>query len=128
MSTPKTSTFHCDYGNHTATITHSDFTTGYGTMPDGKIACFDCCAIEDKKRMVADGKIDLYWHNHIVSNWPGTLTFTPTGYRKGSHNIAGTREDFWFVGPDGFIWHGVQMGGFNEIAHCKRTKERWGKR
>lgn len=60
-----------------------------------------------------------------VSNWPGTLKFDvhAGAIKRGHHNIARTRVDVWFRGPDGFTWHGVNIGD-NMICRCKRTKSR----
>lgn len=61
-----------------------------------------------------------------VSNWPGTLKFPVLYSRRGDHNMAGpdSRVDVWFRGPDGYVWHGTHIGHWNEIVHCRRTKER----
>ena len=72
--------------------------------------------------MTEHGRIMLYLSNGEVMNWPGTLRF-PAHVRKGRHNIAGSRYDVWFAGPDGFQWHGVQYGDNTQICHCKRTKQ-----
>lgn len=138
----KTTTFYCDYCNKEKSHI-SDFTAGYATDKDNKKICFDCCAIEDKKYMIENGNskaLPLYlfpaknppkklcpgetygiWE---VSNWPGTLCFKCGAPKKSRHNIAGSRYDVWFDGPDGFIWHGVNYGKNNQIVHCKRTKEK----
>jgi len=60
---------------------------------------------------------------HTLTNWPGTLRFDPHYIKKGRHNIAGTRYDVWFPGPDGHIWHGINYGENTQITHCKRTKQ-----
>lgn len=59
-----------------------------------------------------------------ITNWPGSLSFPVYGVRKGRHNIAGSRYDCWFNGPDGHVWHAVQYGEWTQIAHCRRTKEK----
>src|SRR3990167_8673081 len=103
---------------------HSEITTGYGTDKDGKKHCYACCADNDRKAMIADGRATLYLigkpGEHEITNWPGSLRFNPFRVRKGRHNMARTRYDAWFTGPDGKKWHGVQYGENTQIAHCKR--------
>jgi hypothetical protein len=74
--------------------------------------------------MKDEGRITLYLTDDgRVTNWPNSLSFK--GHvSKGRHNIAGTRYDVWFTGPDGHRWHGTQYGDNTQICHCKRTKER----
>jgi len=110
--------------------------TGYATDNDGNKVCFDCCGWEDKAYMVMEGKNTLYLtiNNHnsdefntarkdfVISNWPGTYKTHCTYYRKGRHNITGSRYDVWFTGPDSMPWHGVQYGENTQIVHCKRIK------
>jgi len=105
--------------------------TGYAETDDGERVCYDCCAGRDRGFMAKEGRIILYLterardadsrKHYSVGNWPGTLRFQAVAHR-GRHNIAGTRTDVWFTGPDGHIWHGVQFGNFSELCHCKRTK------
>lgn len=100
--------------------------TGYATIGKRKI-CYTCCGIRDSKRMTKEGAAVLYLSKtagrYNVTNWPGSLKFAAQ-VQKGRHNIARTRYDSWFTGPDGYIWHGVTYGDFTQICHCKRTKER----
>lgn len=102
-------------------------TTGYGVDGDGNKSCFDCCGKADIEYMKENGKTILYLSKRddgwVVSNWPGTLKAHGVYVSKGRHNIAGTRYDTWFNGPDGHVWHGVRYGEWTEILHCKRTKE-----
>ncbi len=125
--------------------THESFTTGYGTDDKGKTFCYDCCAKNDRQNMVNTGKATLYLvkrenpnhatvgmvnrsaHKWYVTNWPSSLEFQCTGITKGRHNMAGSRYDCWFCGPDGFVWHGYQIGENTQICHCKRTKQMWQK-
>lgn len=59
----------------------------------------------------------------FVTNWPGSLRFPVYAQSHGSHNIGRNRHDVWLEGPDGHIWHGVQIGDWNQVCHAKRTKE-----
>ena len=107
---------------------HESFTTGYGTGygTDGTGAryCYSCCAENDKAYMQESGKITLYLTERGVVNWPGSLVFPVRHKRTGRHNIAQERTDVWFIGPDGFVWHGVQYGEWTQVLHCKRPKQR----
>jgi hypothetical protein len=120
---------------------HSEITRGYGQTADGKKICYECCAENDRKAMLDNGKIILYltpanlrdtapngfrgldgekvsrWQ---VSNWPGSLKFNAY-VKKGAHNIAGSRYDAWFTGPDGKEWHGVNYGEMSQLCHCRRS-------
>lgn len=132
---------------------HSDITRGYGTMMDGTRHCYDCCAKMERDEMISTGRAMLYlvdetpreraprphsanynnlpWRDLAVTDWPGTLRYKVGGRRYSWHNFAGAngRVDFWFIRPDEngadvAVWHGYQIGNYNQIAHCKRTKER----
>jgi len=112
-----------DCGHHPSE--HSDWTTGYGTHPDGKRSCYACCSAMDREAMILDGHskhLPLYFNGKEVKNWCGGLRFTVSHVRHGRHNMAGSREDFWFTGPDGKPWWGYQVGKYNTIAHCRRVK------
>ena len=120
---------------------HGEHTTGYGVDLQGRKICWACCADRDRQEMLDKGKIILYltpanlrdtapngfrgldgekvsrWQ---VSNWPGSLKFNAYA-KKGAHNIAGSRYDAWFTGPDGKEWHGVNYGEMSQLCHCKRS-------
>jgi hypothetical protein len=110
---------------------HSPFTNGYGTDKDGKRLCYDCCAELERKSMMDTGKAVLYlvgckrdditWK---VTDWPGKLEFQVVWANHSKAAAFGgyiDRTDFWFRGPDGFIWHGVSKGDM-DLARCRRTK------
>jgi len=120
--------FVCHVCKQTIRVTPG-LTTGYGVDDDDNKICYSCCADQDREWMIAQGKIHLYLCpvknstlNWTVKNWPGSLVFPVWAQKKGRHNIAGTRYDVWFSGPDGHRWHGVQYGDQTQICHCKRTK------
>lgn len=99
--------------------------TSYGSK--GRKLCYACCGLRDRRAMIRDGRATLYLINPAgllwsVGNWPGTLDFPVRSKQKGRHNIAGTRYDVWFNGPDGHVWHGVTYGDNTQLCHCKRTK------
>lgn len=61
-------------------------------------------------------------------NWPGSLVL-PVQRKKNHPRGAGGfhgagRVDYWFTGPDGAAWHGVQRGGSNTLVRCRRLKSR----
>lgn len=134
--TTETKSFECSMCHEVKTHPTDSCTTGYGEI-DGKKVCFACCGKLDEETMKAEGKIVLYLSEdrtnelggigHIVAtrgkvtNWPNTLSF-PCRIRKGNHNIAGSRYDIWFTGPDGKQWHGVQFGDNTQICRCRRLK------
>ena len=112
--------------------------TGYARLKDGSNICYECCGIRDRADMVKTGRGVLYlssvpapdcmknqpWNTirGRLSNWPGTLEFKVDATKKGRHNMAGSRYDVWFTGPDGKDWHGVQYGENTQICHCRRIK------
>lgn len=108
---------------------HSGITTGYGVDVEGKKYCYDCCARRDREQMLRDGRATMYlvsealngYTTHKMTNWPGSLSLPVYRVKKGHHNIAGTRHDFWFA-LAGDTWHGVQYGESTQIAHCRRLK------
>jgi len=99
---------------------------GYVIVEDGKKVCYECCGKRDRAEMTASGRIILYLtkgsDGWTVTNWPGTLTFRVRERRVGKHNIAGIREDVWFIGPDGHTWWGVNYGYNSQICRCRRLK------
>lgn len=118
---------------------HSEITRGYGTNAKGERHCYACCAEQDKAHMREHGKICLYlttkpdqdgqiarrdsfgkYGDAKITNWPSSLEFKGR-YRKGSHNMAGSRYDVWFT-FENTNWHGVQYGENTQIVHCKRIK------
>jgi len=122
-STSSIATLDC---GHTASP-HSEHTTGTCHTKAGLEICWDCAALGDTGRMLKDGnsnRLPLYLNGKgEVINWPGTLRFKVFNIRMGRHNIGRTRTDVWFVGPDSYVWHGVQIGDWNEVCHAKRTKQ-----
>lgn len=121
---------------------HKSFTTGYGYDREGKTHCYDCCAANERQNMLDTGRATLYLVKEsevteseaaklgtlhharwAVTDWPGKLRF-PVYHapRKGAHNMARTRYDVWFTGPDGKRWHGVQYGEWTQLCHCRRLK------
>lgn len=96
--------------------------SGYAIVEKERWVCYDCCAARDRKYMEKNGKISLYWDGKKITNWPGTLSFNPTARKRGKHNMARTREDVWFIGPDKKPWHGTQYGQNTQIIHCQRVK------
>ena len=106
----------------------SAFSEGYGVDTEtGHKICYACCGKADADRMEKDGKATLYLSRDkdgeglSVGNWPGTLKLPVNHVRKGHHNIARTRTDVWFMFR-GQRWHGVQIGRWSDICHCKRNK------
>ena len=116
----------------------NNFSTGYGTYPDGRKICFACCGERDKKDMRETGRAVLYFTqldrplivnghkpygilNGKITNWPGTLEI-PCRYKYGRHNIARWRFDVWFT-FEGQEWHGVNVGD-NQLCKCKRLKSK----
>lgn len=86
------------------------------------------CAQACKARMIESGRATLYLTRetiagghvrHFVTDWAGELKFRVHTISKGRHNIAGTRYDAWFIGPDNQPWHGVNIGD-NQILRCRR--------
>lgn len=97
--------------------------SGYGLNSKNEKVCYACCGVNDAEFMRYHGKMTLYLANGLVTNWPNSLTFTPTKTKTGRHNIAGSRTDVWFRGPDGASWYGVNYGDNTQILHCKKLKE-----
>ena len=107
--------------------------TGYATCTEGGIekkVCYDCCAKRDRIEMTARGRAVLYLTEKraqggpttgmTVSNWPGTLSIPVRSWRKGAHNLAGSRTDVWFTDYEGRRWHGVQLGENSQLCRCRR--------
>lgn len=59
---------------------------------------------------------------YYVTNWPGSFKIKVC-LHVGSHNLAGSRYDFWFeFGNHKF--HGVRYGNNTEIAHIRCLKNK----
>lgn len=97
-------------------------------MENGERLCAMCAVAVEKEYMYRTGKTVLYLHKGYITNFTGDLKYPVFSQRKSTCVVFGCyatpRIDTWFVGEDGFIWH-VKNVGDNEIAHCKRTKEKW---
>lgn len=124
--------------------------TGYASDGAGNKTCYECCGKADAKYMRDHDRMTLYLavdHESLaanntshefmvrhrihhrnygwkVTNWPGTLRMNGVTVSKGRHNIAGSRYDCWFTGPDGAKWHGVQYGEMTQILHCRKLKSK----
>lgn len=97
--------------------------TGYGQDKTGRKVCYACCAEIDRAEMKETGRAVLYLDGvQQVTNWPGTLRLAVRYSRQGNHNMAGSRTDVWFQGPDGKEWHGTQYGENSQLCHCRRIK------
>jgi hypothetical protein len=116
-------------------VIHDELTTGYGIKQFGKRKvklCYDCIAKAETGRMLIDGANVMYLTKDQagqmwVSNWPASLKFVVYYSKQSRHACFGynnKRHDVWFVGPDGFTWHGIQRGNNNDICRVKRTKQR----
>ncbi len=123
--------FDCaDCGEHKVHVNPNGYGgVGYATvLEDGieKKVCYDCVAERDRAEMKDRGRILLYLTKNqdgwTVSNWPGTLKFRAREHRTGRHNMAGIREDVWFIGPDGREWWGVNYGHNTQLCHCCQLK------
>jgi len=115
----------------------------YAHTPDNKRVCRECAGARIRAEMVKSGRITLYlifrpqevpdyqkgvhYRNRgwYVTDWAGSPSMVfPATIHKGRHNIARTRYDAWFRGPDGYIWHGLQYGENTQICHCRRTNRK----
>jgi hypothetical protein len=116
--------------------------TGYGVDPKtGAKSCYACCADHERAAMIRDGRAALYLVQraepkegardgvivrHYITDWAGHLSFRSSFPTKSHGYGFGRRYDIVtgrFVGPDGFVWT-YRNAGDNQIARCKRTKER----
>ena len=126
------SKFKCDHCERTLTAYKGE--TGYVQFPDTKEKmCYDCLGKRDVNTMFRGERCIMYFHMGNassregviepakVTNWPRTVVFTPFEYTVSHHNIAGTRVDAWWTGPDGARWHGYSIGD-SELMRCNRRK------
>lgn len=117
-------TFVCSRCNHILPLKPTGG-TGYAFWPDNTKVCYECCGKLDRATMLQTGHskhLPLYLSPTEVTNWPGTLRFPIIFQRKTRHNIGGTCNHAWFIGPDNKIWYGRQIGRYTQIIHCHRTK------
>lgn len=96
---------------------HSENTSGYGTLPDGKRHCLACCYAADLARM-AKGPITAYLStapdgSHVVSTWSGQILAYVSDLRTVSCGgfLSGHRRTVWrATGVDGLTYHGTGPG------------------
>jgi len=104
----------------------SELSTGYALYGKrNRKVCYECCADIDRRWMDRHGRIALYLSKEEdgrwkVTNWPGTLRFTPWYVKEGGHNMAGVRLDAWFKDHRARVWHGVTIGRWTQILHARR--------
>lgn len=107
------------------------FAAGYAVLPvTGDKICYSCCGELDKQQLLNAKPGDKFCFyligdiqsGHYVSNWPGSFKIRVYP-RKGRHNFAGARYDFWFnVGNHEF--HGVQYGDNTQVAYIRCLKRK----
>lgn len=90
--------------------------------------CYICSANLTKQDMIVEGRVILYLIKNEVGweimDWPGKLRFPTLRVKRNKHNWRHVqRIDAWFVGPEGAIWHALNIGD-NQIVRCKRTKHK----
>lgn len=100
-----------------------DGPVGYGLTPKNEPVCYDCCAVEDKNRMLKGEPITLYLSTNekgepVLTNWPGTLRIPVMAVKKGKHNIAGSQYNVRFT-FHGKRWYGRQYGEMTQLCRCK---------
>lgn len=112
--------------------------TGYGTDGEGRKFCYPCCGLNDREDMERTGRGVLYLSmppnpnnqnrpdtsRAKVTNWPGTATFQVLACWPIRHNMARSAYVCRFIGPDGFVWSGRNIGD-SQILRARRTVERY---
>jgi hypothetical protein len=124
----------CDCGHYAEC---DGFGTGYGINRAGRLSCYACCGIEDRKSLIETGKQIGYLSydqepklyrrtgldflkNGKYGNWPGTFTIPISSVRRSFNNFGAVRLDFWFTLEGARYW-GVNIGD-NQLARVKRIK------
>jgi hypothetical protein len=106
----------------------TEHSPGYGEDKEGFRHCFACCALLDAQAMRRTGKATLYLSDQTpgvdrprLTNWPGTLSITPTRVKRAKVRAFGhliDRYDVWFI-FEGTQWWGVNQGN-NQICRCRK--------
>src|SRR5262245_24760848 len=105
------------------------FAIGAEFFCDKGLVCYGCAPRLTREYMTVDGdngRVHLFLGDApndqlYVTNSKKTLIFPVTRFKLGRHNLAGTRTDLWFNGPDGREWHGVVYGTHGPLR-CRATK------
>lgn len=103
--------------------------TGYGTAPDGKTACYECCAAWMRARMIETGRADLYLSSPKdgerveVTDWPGHLRFRADYVRPTRIGFCLDGRIAYFTGPDGERWS-ARGPGLGMYARARRLAPR----
>lgn len=119
--------FQCFQCGETKTPEKDSISTGYGVTKTGDKLCFACCGINDAKELVElkiGEKLTLYLDTkaQTISNGPGTFKIQLHHIKRGNHNMARVRYDFWFK-HDKYFYHGTTFGDGTQIAHIKKLKD-----
>ncbi|KKN85794.1 hypothetical protein LCGC14_0276010 [marine sediment metagenome] len=133
LTSPGPDTFVCHRCGKTVVVNKTDLCPNYAILRTGDgedvRLCIWCASDLEREWMLSNGRTCLYLQEadgipKEVTDWRGILRFKVMEYRFGRHNIAGSRTDVWFWGPDRHLWWGVLYGQNTQLIHCKRTKEK----
>jgi hypothetical protein len=97
----------------------------------------------ERSIMIDQGKITLYLtdtgkvdygamgmdkpNEWRIGNWDDSFSIKTFGVpRKFRHPFSRQATIVYFPGPDGHVWSARNIGD-NDIAHCRRLKEKWRK-
>ncbi len=97
----------------------------------------------ERSIMIDQGKITLYLtdtgkvdnmamgldkpNEWRIGNWDNSFSIKTFGVpRKFRHPFSWQATIVYFPGPDGHVWSARNIGD-NQIAHCRRLKEKWRK-
>lgn len=122
----------CDCGHFPTPVDSGG--TGYSVnVVSGKKSCYLCSALRelhDMRNASEDERIPLYLDESSprgahVTNWTGLIRFKTISYARSSRGggFGSPRVDVEFIGPDGFVWHGINRGDM-QLCRVKRTKRR----
>lgn len=97
--------------------------TGYG-CEHGKPVCYACCGVQDRGRLVRDGKGVMYLTSDAdgwsVSNWPGTFKVRCAEPKHFNHPFTRQAVISYFRYA-GAMWSAKNIGD-SQIAHVRRLK------
>lgn len=104
--------------------------TGYAVDKDENHYCYTCCAKQEEQTLrelpvgektylyLTEDKPNYRWK---LQNWTGLISIPIYSVKRGRHNFAGIRYDFWFEYYN-HEYHGVRYGDNTEVATVTRIK------
>lgn len=105
--------------------TPTSFGTGYGTSPDNKRKCYNCCNVDELKAFREAGHYMAYLSTDgtSITTWTGGLLGKVTGFTDTKAGFGSSRRYLDVRGLDGTLYYGNTPGpGMFARLHRKKNQ------